>query len=76
MIEDNLYNSRSAFPRQKMPLSKKDKKWQQDCVNYIVGEGNITGGSSKELLEHELRRQKISITDAMSTEHQRKLMSD
>ena len=47
MIEDNLYNSRSAFPRQKMPLSKKDKKWQQDCVNYIVGEGNITGGSSK-----------------------------
>ncbi|HOB25521.1 MAG TPA: RelA/SpoT family protein [Bacilli bacterium] len=30
----------------------------------------------KELLEHELRRQKISITDAMSTEHQRKLMSD
>ena len=48
MIEDNLYNSHSAFPRQKMPLSKKDKKWQQDCVNYIIGEGNITGGSSKE----------------------------
>jgi hypothetical protein len=24
-MEDNLYNS--AFPRQKLPLSKKGKKW-------------------------------------------------
>lgn len=44
-MEDNLYNS--AFPRQKLPLSKKGKKWQEDCVNYIIGEGNVTyGGNS------------------------------
>lgn len=44
-MEDNLYNS--AFPRQKLPLSKKGKKWQEDCVNYIIGEGNvISGGNS------------------------------
>lgn len=41
MIEENLYNS--SFPAQKLPLSKKTKKWQEDCVNYIVGEGNVTG---------------------------------
>lgn len=41
-MEDNLYNS--AFPRQKLPLSKKGKKWQEDCVNYIIGEGNVTSG--------------------------------
>lgn len=46
-MEDNLYNS--AFPRQKLPLSKKGKKWQEDCVNYIIGEGNVTsGGNSKQ----------------------------
>lgn len=43
-MEDNLYNS--AFPRQKLPLSKKGKKWQQDCVNYIIGEGNVTSGGN------------------------------
>lgn len=43
-MEDNLYNS--AFPRQKLPLSKKGKKWQEDCVNYIIGEGNITSGGN------------------------------
>ena len=44
--EDNLYNSN--FPQQKLPQSKKDKQWQEDCVNYIIGEGNITsGGMSK-----------------------------
>lgn len=41
-IEDNLYNS--SFPQQKLPLSKKNEKWQQDCVNYIIGEGNVTSG--------------------------------
>jgi hypothetical protein len=42
-MDKNLYNSR--FPQQKLPLSKKTKKWQHDCVNYIIGEGNIvTGG--------------------------------
>lgn len=43
-MEDNLYNS--AFSRQKLPLSKKGKKWQEDCVNYIIGEGNVTSGGN------------------------------
>lgn len=43
-MEDNLYNS--AFPRQKLPLSKKGKKWQEDCVKYIIGEGNVTSGGN------------------------------
>lgn len=43
-MENNLYNS--AFPRQKLPLSKKGKKWQEDCVNYIIGEGNVTSGGN------------------------------
>lgn len=43
-MEDNLYNS--AFPIQKLPLSKKGKKWQEDCVNYIIGEGNVTSGGN------------------------------
>lgn len=45
-MKDNLYNSR--FPQQKLPLSKKNEKWQHDCVNYIIGEGNIvSGGQTK-----------------------------
>ena len=43
-IEDNLYNS--SFPQQKLPLKKKDEKWQHDCVDYIIGEGNITSGGA------------------------------
>lgn len=42
MVEDNLYNS--SFPQQKLPLKKKNEKWQHDCVNYIIGEGNIVSG--------------------------------
>lgn len=38
-IEDNLYNA--TFPQQKLPLSKKNEQWQHDCVNYIIGEGNV-----------------------------------
>ena len=44
MPNDNLYNSR--FPQQKLPLSKKTEKWQHDCVNYIIGEGNVVSGGS------------------------------
>lgn len=45
-VEDNLYNS--YFPQQKLPLSKKNEQWQHDCVNYIIGEGNvISGGVTK-----------------------------
>ena len=39
---DKLYST--GFPQQKLPLSKKVKKWQEDCVNYIIGEGNYTSG--------------------------------
>lgn len=51
-MNENLYNV--DFPLQKLPLSKKTKKWQEDCVNYIIGEGNIVSGgldstSNKEL---------------------------
>lgn len=42
MAQDNLYNS--TFPQQKLPLSKKNDKWKHDCLNYIIGEGNITSG--------------------------------
>lgn len=41
-VEDNLYNA--TFPQQKLPLSKKNEQWQHDCVNYIIGEGNIVSG--------------------------------
>ena len=41
-VEDNLYNS--SFPQQKLPLSKKTEQWQHDCVNYIIGEGNVVSG--------------------------------
>ena len=45
-VEDNLYNA--TFPQQKLPLSKKNEKWQHDCVNYIIGEGNVlSGGADK-----------------------------
>ena len=39
---DNLYNS--SFPAQKLSIHKKNKQWQHDCVDYIIGEGNITSG--------------------------------
>lgn len=52
-MEDNLYNS--AFPRQKLPLSKKGKKWQEDCVNYIIGEGNVTSGGNSTSYHGELQ---------------------
>lgn len=41
-MQDNIYNN--SFPQQKLPLSKKTKKWQHDCVNYIIAEGNIVSG--------------------------------
>lgn len=53
MIEDNLYNSR--FPQQKLPLSKKNEKWQHDCVNYIIGEGNIVSGGQTHTAHGEMQ---------------------
>lgn len=41
-VEDNLYNA--SFPLQKLPLKKKNEQWQHDCVNYIIGEGNVVSG--------------------------------
>ena len=43
-VEDNLYNA--TFPQQKLPLSKKNERWQHDCVNYIIGEGNVVSGGT------------------------------
>ena len=54
MVEDNLYNSR--FPQQKLPLSKKTEKWQHDCVNYIIGEGNIVSGGHNHTRFDELQQ--------------------
>lgn len=50
-IQDNLYNK--SFPQQKLPMSKKDKTWRQNCVDYIIGEGNIvsSGNSSSEEIQ-------------------------
>lgn len=53
MVEDNLYNSR--FPQQKLPLSKKNEKWQHDCVNYIIGEGNIVSGGQTHTAHGEMQ---------------------
>ena len=50
---DNLYNSN--FPQQKLPLSKKGKKWQEDCVDYIIGEGNIVSGGQHKTYYGELQ---------------------
>ena len=53
MVEDNFYNSR--FPSQKLPLSKKNEKWQHDCVNYIIGEGNIVLGGQTHTAHGEMQ---------------------
>ena len=50
---DNLYNTN--FPQQKLPISKKDKKWQNDCVDYIIGEGNIVSGGQHQTYHGELQ---------------------
>ena len=44
-VEDNLYNS--SFPQQKLPLKKKTEQWQHDCVDYIIGEGNVVSGGMR-----------------------------
>ncbi len=52
-VEDNLYNAN--FPQQKLPLKKKDKQWQHDCVNYIIGEGNVVSGGMQKTRFSELQ---------------------
>lgn len=49
-VKDNLYSA--AFPQQKLPLTKKDENWQHDCVDYIIGEGNITSGGGRRDTQH------------------------
>ena len=41
-MNGNVYNN--SFPQQKLPVSKKGKQWQEDCVNWIIGEGNVLSG--------------------------------
>ena len=43
-VDDNLYNV--AFPQQKLPLKKKNEQWQHDCVNFIIGEGDVSSGGA------------------------------
>ena len=43
-VEDNLYNI--SFPQQKLPLKKKNEQWQHDCVNFIIGEGDVVSGGT------------------------------
>lgn len=52
-VEDNLYNAN--FPQQKLPLNKKDEQWQHDCVNYIIGEGNVVSGGMQKTRFSELQ---------------------
>lgn len=30
-----------SFPIQKLPARKKTQRWKEDCVNYIIGAGNV-----------------------------------
>lgn len=53
MVKDNLYSSR--FPQQKLALSKKTEKWQHECVDYIIGEGNIVSGGQTSTKYDELQ---------------------
>lgn len=50
---NNLYNTN--FPQQKLTLSKKNKQWREDCVDYIIGEGNIVLGGQHETYHGELQ---------------------
>lgn len=52
-VEDNLYNAN--FPQQKLSLKKKDEQWQHDCVNYIIGEGNVVSGGMQKTRFSELQ---------------------
>ena len=52
-VEDNLYNS--YFPQQKLPLKKKTEQWQHDCVNYIIGEGNVSSGGMSQTRRGEIQ---------------------
>ena len=52
-VEDNLYNA--TFPQQKLPLSKKNEQWQHDCVNYIIGEGNVVSGGMNKTFYGEMQ---------------------
>lgn len=52
-MNGNVYNN--AFPSQKLPISKKGKQWQHDCVDYIIGEGNVTTGGKSVTTFEELQ---------------------
>ena len=52
-ITDNLYNA--SFPQQKLSLPKKDKQWQHDCVNYIIGEGSAVSSGRADTQHGEMQ---------------------
>ena len=37
------YNQ-SVFPIQKLPMSQKDEPWQEACIDYIIGMGEVVSG--------------------------------
>ena len=37
----------SVFPIQKLPMSKKNEEWQQACIDYIIGMGEVVSGVLK-----------------------------
>lgn len=39
-----MRNNNTTFPIQKLPMSKKDDKWYQACVDYIIGMGEVVSG--------------------------------
>lgn len=44
--------SRTSFPAQKLPMSKKTQDWKEACVDYIVGAGSSSfGGNSRSRVE-------------------------
>lgn len=39
-----MKNNNTAFPIQKLPMSKKNGAWQEACVDYIIGMGEVVSG--------------------------------
>lgn len=43
--------SRTSFPAQKLPMSKKNQAWKEACVDYIVGAGSSFGNNGRSRAE-------------------------
>lgn len=36
----------NSFPIQKIPFSQKSEEWKKTCVDYIIGQSQLSNGSS------------------------------